>query len=309
MRMADFVEIIEDSELTALRGKPQERLSQSNRDTTRTPPPEFPPLTASRYSGYKYLTCPLPAPAVPGRPPRRRSRGVFHIRTTIQPVHGGIAMARYTPEFLAALRQRYEETDQPMRALALEFEIGISTVSAIVEREGWTKRSQRQRGSPRAALLSEAQSLLAGLSARGGAINDGGPGLVAEEPPTPDPSPPRAPRVEGGEKTTAERLEALLVREIAAEEAARAELGTLPRLRAEADSCTRRLAVLTHTLKLLRGIPAAPAAGLPDDDDMPRDIDEFRLDLARRIDAFVASRADAADADGDAGAAPVAAVR
>lgn len=50
-------------------------------------------------------------------------------------------MARYTPEFLAALRHRYEKTDQPMRALALEFKIGISTLSSIVEREGWAKRS------------------------------------------------------------------------------------------------------------------------------------------------------------------------
>jgi hypothetical protein len=38
---------------------------------------------------------------------------------------------------------------------------------------------------------------------------------------------------------------------------------------------------------------AAVVAALEQYDDMSRDIDEFRRDLARRIDAFVASRADA----------------
>ncbi|MEJ2432127.1 MAG: hypothetical protein P8Y53_02785 [Pseudolabrys sp.] len=72
---------------------------------------------------------------------------------------------------------------------------------------------------------------------------------------------------------------------IAAEEAARAELGTLPRLRAEADGCARRLAVFTQTLKTLRAIPAA-APPAPDYDS-PQNIDEFRETFARRIQAFI----------------------
>jgi hypothetical protein len=197
-----------------------------------------------------------------------------------------IAMARYAPEFLIALRHRYEKTDQPMRSLALEFGIGISTLSALVEKEGWQKRSQRQRGSPAAPGLAEASALLAALPPRG---SDASP--ASEESMTASGANPTAiaPPADD-ERSAAVRLEALLLQEIAAEEAARAELGTLPRLRAEADGCARRLATLTQTLKALRAIPATPSARQIEYDDMPEDIDEFRENLARRIEAFMESR-------------------
>jgi hypothetical protein len=203
-------------------------------------------------------------------------------------------MTRYAREFLDALRQRYEETDQPMRPLALEFGIGISTLSAIVEREGWVKRSQRKRGRPEASLLSEAQALMASLPGHSDTTTHTGLAFTPEQPPTSDLSPPRAVRVEGGEKTAAERLETLLLQEIAAEEAARADLGELPRLRSEADACARRLAVMTQTLQTLqklREAQPAPIQNQPyDDGDWPEDADAFRDELARRIRAFVASR-------------------
>src|SRR5690606_11853292 len=72
-----------------------------------------------------------------------------------------------SPEFLAALRHGYEETDKPMRTLAREAGIGISTLSSLVEKHGWQKRSRRQRGSPAAAQLAEAAGLLARLPPRG----------------------------------------------------------------------------------------------------------------------------------------------
>lgn len=210
-------------------------------------------------------------------------------------------MTRYTPEFLASLKRRYEETDQPMRPLALEFGIGISTLSAIVEREGWVKRSQRKRGQIEAPLLSEAQALLASLPGRG-AEPAGIP--IVEPSVTPFPtlplagggSPLLAPPVSHQNLTAAQRLEILLEMEIAAEETARAELGDLPRLRSEADACTRRLATLTQVLQTLHKIrEATPTTNL-----CPRcaneapemDIDELRLRLARRIEAFMESRTD-----------------
>lgn len=48
--------------------------------------------------------------------------------------------------------------------------------------------------------------------------------------------------------------------------------------------------MLTQTLKTLRAIPAAAPPAMPDDPDMPEDIDKFRRELARRINAFVESR-------------------
>jgi hypothetical protein len=69
-------------------------------------------------------------------------------------------MARYTPEFLAVARHGYENTDQPMRELARELGIGITTLSTLAENNGWAKRSQRKRGLPPAMqLLAEARAL------------------------------------------------------------------------------------------------------------------------------------------------------
>jgi hypothetical protein len=70
----------------------------------------------------------------------------------------------------------------------------------------------------------------------------------------------------------------------------------------------RALASLTRTLRELNGLLAQHQLSAADgwDDDMPEDIDEFRLELARRIEAFVQSRMgeeDAGAAPADAGAA------
>ena len=213
-------------------------------------------------------------------------------------------MTRYSTEFLAALRQRYEETNQPMRPLALEFGIGISTLSALVERHGWVKRSHRKRGRPEASLISEAQALMASLPARAGAtMTNELPAL--ERSPTPSPSvalagggrPLTVGAALGENLTAAERIEALLLNEIAAEEAAREALGNEPRLRTEADACARRLAMMTQTLQTLQKIRAVqPMANTrcqcAEYDDLPEDMDAFREQLARRIEAFMESRDD-----------------
>jgi hypothetical protein len=89
-----------------------------------------------------------------------------------------------------------------------------------------------------------------------------------------------------------ERIEKLVERELAAEEAVRSQLGSLARVPADAERCARTLATLTqtlHALTRLRG-GVAPDSGSHDDDDMPKDIDEFRRELARRMREFVRSR-------------------
>jgi hypothetical protein len=65
----------------------------------------------------------------------------------------------------------------------------------------------------------------------------------------------------------------------------------------ERERDARMLAVLVKTLRELvvigEAAPARKTATEPEDDDpVPRDIDEFRRELARRIDALVASRTD-----------------
>jgi hypothetical protein len=116
------------------------------------------------------------------------------------------------------------------------------------------------------------------------------------------------------ELSTIERLERAVLAELATIEAMRAALGTLPQKPPGAARTVRTLSMLTQTLQHLQrlraseALAAKPPAGNEhddDNDDMPRDLDEFRRDLARRIDAFVASRTDAGDADGDPTAAAV----
>src|SRR5262249_50405400 len=88
-----------------------------------------------------------------------------------------------------------------------------------------------------------------------------------------------------------ERLERLVEAEIAAEEALRAQLGSMPRKPSEAARAARTLATLTQTLHALARLRCGiPADVERDDDDLPADIDEFRRELARRIRVFVQSR-------------------
>src|SRR5207237_10269158 len=65
----------------------------------------------------------------------------------------------------------------------------------------------------------------------------------------------------------------------------------------ERERDARLLAMLVKTLRELATLdapePVAPAPADPEDHDpVPRDIEEFRRELARRIEAFVASRGD-----------------
>ena len=107
--------------------------------------------------------------------------------------------------------------------------------------------------------------------------------------------------------TAIDRIEQLVLKEIEAEEAARAELGGKQRAATASERCARTLATLTQTLHALQRLRAGalPEQETHYDDDIPEDIDEFRYDLARRIDAFVASRTGSANAGGDSESPPV----
>ncbi|MBI5911966.1 MAG: hypothetical protein HY848_18715 [Betaproteobacteria bacterium] len=269
-------------------------------------------------------------------------------------------MARYTPEFLAALRRAYEDGDQPVDELAAEFHISTRTLGRLALRENWDRRSERVRDVPRAMrLLEEAHAL--GMQSRPAHSRDPSPqncfdGLMPEpaeaqakagsgnpvladgaqaEPPErlgsrfrgderesaaapPDceqPSTPTLPLAGRGSSTAIDRLEQLVLQEIAGEEARRAPRRG-ERTPAATERGARSLAILTQTMQTLQRLRAGDhtPTDLPErdsihDDDMPHDIDEFRRDLARRIEAFVASRTDESDARGDSDAAAVDEVR
>ena len=195
---------------------------------------------------------------------------------------------RYTPELLANVRQRFEETPEPVASMAADLDVEPASLHRIARRYGWLRRNPAPARdvSPALRILQDAQALEAA-------------------PPAQDLSEVAAPP----ELSTIDRLERAVLAELATIEAMRAALGRMPQKPPGAQRTVRTLSILTQTLQHLQRLRAnqtltsEPASRNDhDDDDMPRDIDEFRRDLARRIDAFVASRTDAAGAGGDAAA-------
>jgi hypothetical protein len=92
------------------------------------------------------------------------------------------------------------------------------------------------------------------------------------------------------------RLRRAVLEELRAVEAMRAKLKRNP---VDAERTARTLSSLTETLQKLQRLQCTlPETELKDDDDMPADIDEFRNELARRINAFVDSRIGESDAEG-----------
>ncbi len=207
-------------------------------------------------------------------------------------------MWRSTPERVRVLRQRYEETDQLMTSIAAEFEISVRTLGRMVQVEGWRKRSEQRHGLPVAVqLLEDAKA----LSAERCHYREGGNPVIAEAA-----AKELDPRLRGDNRDASaiDRIEALVVKEIAAAEAARAHVTDKRQLAKVSENSARTLATLTQTLRTLQQMRTGKSAEteMTDYDDMPRDIDEFRHALARRIAAFMESRPDDEDADagGDA---------
>jgi transposase-like protein len=197
-------------------------------------------------------------------------------------------MMRYTPALVASVRHDVENTDKPFARIALDHGISERTINRWRDRDGWARRSERVHDVPPAMrALQEATTLLATKPA------------VSEPPGGEDPQ-------QAAPESPIARIEKLIERELAAEEAARAQLGALARTPADAERCARTLATLTQTLHALTRLRGglAPDSG-PDYDDIPADIDEFRRELARRIDAFVASRTDGGNAGGNSATAVV----
>jgi hypothetical protein len=204
-------------------------------------------------------------------------------------------MAQYTPAFMASVQHDVEKTELPLHAIAKKHEISKRTLHLWIEKENWTKRSEKLRELPPAArLLHQATAMLAERKAPGTATETSGANTTdANSPPL----------------SAIDRLERLVEQELTAEEAVRAQLGPLPRNVADAERTARTLSTLTQTLHALQRLRSGTTPDLDDDDDMPRDIDAFRRDLARRIDAFVASRTERSDDDGDPAARALAPVR
>jgi hypothetical protein len=214
----------------------------------------------------------------------------------------GVPIA-YTPELLADGRRRYEQTEEPALSIADDFGINRNTLRALAIRLGWKRYKPPPRDlSTAAKLLAQAKGIKQADLAL--ATPNETPGTLATAPmqQIAEPALSVAARPAVSETAlppvsdTIERLHRAVLEELTAVETMRAALTREPQSPADAERTARTLSNLTEILQKLQRMQCALPHTGSDDDDMPVDIDEFRRELARRIEAFVASRTDAGDA-------------
>jgi hypothetical protein len=186
-----------------------------------------------------------------------------------------------TPELLAHIQHRYEETDEPVASIAADCEVRERRIYEWIVQHGWRKRRDRPPSDlpPELRLSLDLDRALEEAEV--------GAGLQ------PDPAADEASATPSDSLSVAQRLERQLEQNLTRVERMR-EM-QWPQGPADAERTTRVLERLTQALLKVRQLrnpdtnKADVAAGT-DDFDIPGDIDEFRRALARRIEAFVRSR-------------------
>lgn len=164
-----------------------------------------------------------------------------------------------TPEEWAQIRHEYENSRQPIENICRAFGTSPNTLRRRVNAWGWTMR--------RPPISEE------GPPAR---ID---PGLATTEP-SPHVTEPFDAR------PTHERLKGAVARVMRAIETTSARLAAGGHLR-ETEAAARALGSLTRTLRDLDELLGQQPASGGGDDPPPENIDEFRNELARRIEAVI----------------------
>jgi hypothetical protein len=191
----------------------------------------------------------------------------------------------YSPEFLAYARQRFEQTEDSLFDIGLDLGISSESVRILGKRENWKRYVRPPHGLPPAVKP---------------VVPSETPDPQAQEPSiAQDDGAAVLPRAEGeGDipplADTVARLHRAVLDELAAIDA----LPAHARNAGGSARSARTLASLTETLQKLQRMQPTPANAGPDDADLPADIDEFRKELARRIDVFVLERTDPGDGGG-----------
>jgi hypothetical protein len=185
----------------------------------------------------------------------------------------------YTPELLANGRRRYEETAEEVSAIAADFRIHPGSLRRLAGELGWVRFGMQARGLPAASrLLAQAEEVEASAAEQ-----------TAE-----------------ARADLLDRLEREVRAHLALVTAARERLQGLPPRPREGEASARTLTSLTAVLQKIHLMRCGLNPSDTHDDDIPADIDAFRDEIARRIEAFVASRREPDDADGASGSGAVA---
>jgi hypothetical protein len=195
------------------------------------------------------------------------------------------AKKTFTPEQIEAARLLYENPQTPLDEVAASLKITRRTLEARIAEWGWPPRVASLRNGGRA------RSKAAGRRAKRTSTARKQPKSKAR------PQPDAAKRPRRSRETLAVRVQRVVERELDAIDSILSVLGAADST--EAERSARTLASLARALKEVMRLAAPEQASDPDEDDpMPRDLDEFRRELARRIEALAAEAEGQASGDG-----------
>jgi hypothetical protein len=201
----------------------------------------------------------------------------------------------FTEEALADIRRRCVETDETYVSIAADYDIGYKTLELLRKKHGWPRRSPVVQGLQSDLQLEREAGVDVRVEAKvevqAGADNADG----SEEP-------------GGPQLSIVDRLERAAEKELAAAELMRRRLGPKRATAAEMERTVRMLKRLTETLGKVRQLRMTNAVEKNDVAacDIPKDIDEFRRGLVRKIEILIRTRRgdEAARSDDPGGADP-----
>ncbi len=202
-----------------------------------------------------------------------------------------------TPEAWAQVRYDYEHTDRPIYDICAEYRISDTTLRDRVRRWAWTRRRPPipRRGPP--AIMPPVEMTLDALTPTPSA-QEPAPGRAQArpawggeqaEPGTPI-VPASAAEADIDPATIVPRLQGAIARVLPAVEAALTRLTAGPLPPREMEQVARTLGALMRTLRELNTLLRDHPAHAANDDPVPKDPDEMRFELARRIRAFIENR-------------------
>ena len=222
-----------------------------------------------------------------------------------------------TPELEESVVHDYVHTNKSTPQIAADHRISERDVTRIRHAHGIPTRRSRARELPETmrevdrltkqlmAAAPPAATVDVGRNTRGAAEHiapdTANPTPPALDGPAPSIVPPLSGEAEHDLHALIARVIRLVERELAAEEVTRADLGLHPRTSTELERCARIVASMTRSLRdLLRLHAALAPEQSPLNHDLPEDADDTRDELARRIEALLASWEAEASADGAA---------
>jgi hypothetical protein len=222
-------------------------------------------------------------------------------------------MPEPTPEAWAQIRYAYENTDQPLAHICADHEITIPMLRYRMKLWEWTRRKPLipREGPPPVAVMPSADTFLhppldgegrrfererkpTGWGEAETFANHPTPPAFADAAAGDPPRPGEGKEVQAGRGDEGDpaaivpRLQGAIARILQAIEATIARLAAGPYHPREMEQAGRALSALTRTLRELNALLGQHKAD--DDAPDPRDIDEFRQELARRLKGIIAAR-------------------